>query len=57
MFVIKYLLDEINPYVIENKLRTNNSKLAKKIKDKSESKRLAIQYGYDLNEVEFVEVD
>ena len=57
MFVIKYLLDEINPYVIENKLRTNNPKLAKKIKDKSESKRLAIQYGYDLNEVEFVEVD
>lgn len=57
MFVIRYLLDEINSYVIENKLRTNNPKLAKKFKDKSEAKRLAIQYGYNLNEIEFIEVD
>lgn len=57
MFVIKYLLDEINPYVMENKLRTNNPKLAKKLKDKSEAKRIAIQYGYNLNEIELVEVD
>lgn len=57
MFVIKYLLDEINPYVIKGELRTNNNELAIKFKDKSEAKRVAIQYGYDLSEVEFVEVN
>ena len=57
MFVIKYLLDDINSYVMENKLRTNNPKLAKKFKDKPEAEKAVIQYGYNLNEIELVEVE
>ena len=57
MFVIKYKLDSINSYVIERELRTNNPKLAMKFKDKSEAKRVAMQFEYDLNEVDIVEVE
>lgn len=57
MFVIKYKLDSINSYVIERELRTNNPKLAMKFKDKSKAKRVAMQFEYDLNEVDIIEVE
>lgn len=56
MFVAKYLLDENNPYIIRGQLRTNNIKLAEVFKDKSEIRRVITQYGYDLTNIEFVEV-
>jgi hypothetical protein len=57
MIIAKYLLDENNPYIMEHQLRTGNPDLAHKFIDKSEAKRLMIQYGYNLDDIELMEVE
>ena len=56
MIIAKYLLDETNPYIMEHQLRTGNPDLAHKFIDKSEAKRLVLQYGYNLEDIELIEV-
>lgn len=56
MIVAKYIIDRINPYIVNNNVRVSNPYLAKKFNDKSEAKRVCIQFGYDLSTIEFIKV-
>lgn len=56
MFVVKYLLDNENPYVMQYHLRTNNPNLAMQFESEVLAKTVAHDWGYQDDDIEIEEV-
>lgn len=56
MFVIKYLKDNVNSYVMKQLLRTNNPQLANKFETQEIAKSTALDWGYEEKDIEIQEV-
>lgn len=56
-FIIKFKQDTMNPYVIKNKLRTDNPHLGYLNDTHEQAVTLAHQWDYDDNDIEIIEIE
>lgn len=56
-YVIKFKLDDNNPYVIKNQLRTDNKFLGATYDSIEEAQNIAEQWDYDLSDIEIISIE
>lgn len=56
-YVIKFKLDDNNPYVIKNQLRTDNKFLGSTYDSIEEAQNIAEQWDYDLSDIEIISIE